>query len=66
MIRLIDDGRLDTVLECSECGEEFRYNYVHYLGDEYDNYDRWVDQIIKDETQEHECPNSETPNYPFE
>jgi hypothetical protein len=27
MIQLTDDGTLDTVLRCSECGEEFRYNY---------------------------------------
>lgn len=26
-IELTDDGTLDTVLRCSECGEEFRFNY---------------------------------------
>ena len=25
-IHLTDDGTLDTVLRCSECGEEMRYN----------------------------------------
>ena len=27
MIHLCDDGTLDTVLCCSKCGEEFRFNY---------------------------------------
>jgi hypothetical protein len=26
-IELTDDGTMDTVLRCSECGEEIRYNY---------------------------------------
>jgi hypothetical protein len=26
-IELTDDGTLDTVLRCSDCGEEMRYNY---------------------------------------
>lgn len=26
-IELTDDGTMDTVLRCSECGEEFRFNY---------------------------------------
>ncbi len=26
-IELTDDGTMDTVLRCSECGEEMRYNY---------------------------------------
>lgn len=27
MIRLSDDGTMDTVLVCDECGQEMRYNY---------------------------------------
>lgn len=27
-IELTDDGTLDTVLRCSDCGEEMRYNYT--------------------------------------
>lgn len=27
MIELTDDGTLDTVLRCSDCGEEIRYSY---------------------------------------
>jgi hypothetical protein len=26
MFRLIDDGTLDTVLECSECGDTLRFD----------------------------------------
>lgn len=26
-IQLSDDGTMDTVLRCSDCGEEWRYNY---------------------------------------
>lgn len=27
MFELTDDGTLDTVVRCSDCGEELRYNY---------------------------------------
>ena len=27
-IELSDDGTMDTVLRCNECGEEMRYNWV--------------------------------------
>ncbi len=59
-IKLIDDGTPDTVLECSECGKEIRYNYVNSRHNEArldpgNLYDKWVIQIIEDETQEHEC-----------
>ncbi len=33
-IELTDDGTLDTVLRCSECGEEMRYNYDPSQNDE--------------------------------
>jgi len=26
-IQLTDDGTMDTVLKCSKCGEEMRYNF---------------------------------------
>lgn len=35
-IRLGDDGTLDTVLVCRECGQETRYNYDGYGPDESD------------------------------
>ena len=67
MIRLTDDGTLDTVLECSECGEQLRYNFANSYPSpdgpsEYTRnltnevlYQNWVRQIIEDESQEHEC-----------
>lgn len=58
MIFLTDDGTLDTVLECSDCGEQMRYNYPTAMDEDegdYIYYERWTDQIITDETQEHEC-----------
>lgn len=60
MIFLNDDGTFDTVLQCGECGEQMRYNYamvdeeLEHHGDGR-HYERWVSQIIEDETQEHEC-----------
>ena len=35
--RLIDDGTLDTVLECVECGEQLRFNpdLVDGVGDSF-------------------------------
>ena len=54
MIYLTDDGTLDTVLRCSECGEEFRYNYASDESGQ--DYDAFVDWAIEDATKEHECP----------
>lgn len=39
-IRLSDDGTMDTVLVCRECGAEARYNYDASSRDEQDNSDR--------------------------
>jgi len=59
MIRLTDDGTLDTVLECSECLAEMRYNYgatmEGIVEEDRLSYPHWIDQLIEDETQEHEC-----------
>lgn len=64
MIRLGDDGTMDTVLVCSKCGEEFRYNFEPSndpVDDENDDdgpeaYDDFVKWAISDATEEHECP----------
>lgn len=60
-IKLTDDGTLDTVLRCDECGEEFRYNYDP-ASDGYpaedaakDAYDDFIDGCIEDATAEHVC-----------
>ncbi len=60
MMRLSDDGTLDTVLICDECGEELRYNYdpedadQEYLTPEC-AYDMFVAWAIEDAQQDHEC-----------
>lgn len=66
-IELSDDGTMDTVLRCTECGEEFRGNYDAAMpsGDDesqpdreqdaMDAYDEWVDDFIVDIENEHEC-----------
>ena len=65
-IELTDDGTMDTVLRCDECGEEFRFNYSdgpadgprceHGLDDGCsDCYDDFVDDSIAEIEAEHRC-----------
>lgn len=61
-IHLADDGTMDTVIRCSECGEEFRFNYDPSFEDEpetedeaQDRYDAFVDECIEEIEAEHEC-----------
>jgi len=59
MIYLSDDGTLDTVLACSDCREEFRFNYDPDI--ELDDtltwtYDDFVLDCIAEIKDEHECP----------
>ena len=59
-IELTDDGTLDTVLRCSDCGEEFRYTFDIDTQDAYDGhsdtaYDAFVEWAIKDATEQHDC-----------
>ena len=64
-IELTDDGTLDTVLRCSDCGEELRYNFAASSEFAEDNqsdevaYDAFVDWAIEDAESEHECPTKE-------
>lgn len=69
-IELTDDGTMDTVLYCSECGEERRYTYagstdveessvdaaIEALADLDTQYATFVEWAIKDATGDHECP----------
>ena len=63
MIYLGDDGTMDTVLVCSECGEEMRYNYDPTAECEHGedckageaHYDDFVAWAIEDATADHEC-----------
>jgi len=59
---LTDDGTMDTVVRCTECGQELRYNYDpsgpgaedSELSDE-DAYDAFIAECIEDAESEHEC-----------
>lgn len=66
MILLTDDGTMDTVLECGDCGEEFRGNYFpdDWSGIPDDepteaeaecDYEYWVREFIDDTELEHDC-----------
>lgn len=44
--QLGDDGTMDTVIYCSECGQEQRYNYDSSPRDEQDNADR-IEEFAK-------------------
>lgn len=71
MIELIDDGTMGTVLRCSECGEEMRYNYDPCETEEHARelelegmtedgiadqlLDDFVEWAIEDATENHEC-----------
>lgn len=64
---LSDDGTMDTVVRCAECGAELRYNYDGGMdeGDDesqpdreqaaLDAYDAFVEWAIEDAESEHEC-----------
>lgn len=59
---LSDDGTMDTVVRCAECGAELRYTFS---GDAHTSecadasecacYDTFVDECIEDAESEHEC-----------
>jgi hypothetical protein len=55
-IKLTDDGTMDTVLRCSACGQEFRFNFP--LDGELERriyYDAWVQDCIDEIGDEHVC-----------
>lgn len=56
-IHLGDDGTLDTVVFCTECGQEFRGN-SGCINSEVDpeTVEEFVEWLIADVTDEHECP----------
>ena len=55
MIELIDDGTLDTVVRCTKCGKEFRGTFTPELHDDSDDYRAYVEWLIEETTEEHEC-----------
>jgi hypothetical protein len=63
-IELTDDGTLDTVLHCSQCGREFRGNYDpeppgpnegRTEEQDMEAYDAWIGDFIAEIEDEHEC-----------
>ena len=60
---LADDGTLDTVVACDDCGEEVRYYTdlddedceAEKTGDDCGCYDRFVAWAKKDAEEHHEC-----------
>ena len=57
-IQLGDDGTLDTVVFCTECGQEFRGTWEEFRGtwDDGDGRQDFIGWLIADVTAEHECP----------
>lgn len=58
--KLSDDGTLDTVVVCEECGEEVRFNYADSGFDAqgamiYTLMD-FIKWCLKDAEEDHECP----------
>ena len=49
---LLDDGTMDTVIQCDECGVELRYTYS---GDGLETYDAFIEWCFEDAASEHEC-----------
>lgn len=49
---LRSDGTMDTVIACSECGEEQRYTFA---GDGEETYDEFVEWALMDFDEEHVC-----------
>ncbi len=60
-IQLGDDGTLDTVLYCSDCRQEYHFNYDpeaddYPHGDQAeDSYNNFVDECIAELKAEHVC-----------
>jgi hypothetical protein len=79
-IELTDDGTLDTVLRCTDCGAELRYNYdgpseieagnvddaMSALAAADAEYDAFVEWAIDDATAEHACTSDSEPTEPQE
>lgn len=66
-IRLGDDGTLDTVLVCRQCGEEARYNFDGCTDpdckgdcDPGETYAAFVEWAMEDFDSEHECTSGDS------
>lgn len=61
---LVDDGTLDTVFKCGDCGGEERYNFLEdYAGEEESDdereYKHFLEWALSDAEEQHECQNEE-------
>lgn len=60
-IHLVDDGTLDTVLACRDCGRVERYNFWwDSEGEPFDEdeslvYDDWVSELLQVHNTNHVC-----------
>lgn len=64
-MRLGDDGTLDTVIVCEDCGAELRYNYNPSEEQDEDTtdeeaYEDFIDWALDDAENEHECEPEES------
>lgn len=55
-----DDGTLDTVAVCTECGEEIRYTY-NPVGTGEDDYQEFVKWVLQDAADSHTCDDTLPP-----
>lgn len=54
---LVDDGTMDTVLQCAICGRQERYNFDPAWTEEdgEDAYDRFVEDCLDNFEDDHIC-----------
>ncbi len=59
MIKLGDDGTMDTVLVCDQCSEEMRYNYdassYEDIEDDEEAYEAFIEWALEDAEGNHDC-----------
>ena len=61
MFYLVDDGTLDTVVECSECLTQLRYTFNSCEGEcghdhcDCDCYEQFANWAFEDAKDTHEC-----------
>ena len=49
---LADDGTMDTVIRCSDCDAEYRYNYLS-VEDTEESYENFVERCLDDASNVH-------------
>ena len=67
---LVDDGTMDTVIACDDCGQEMRYNFDGDHGEDCtpiangdcDCYGRFVDWAIEESADCHYCGSEKEDN----